>query len=152
MSRLRTGIANRDKISRDQQDPAACWGWLDPGAVLPAGCHIPFPRSQLGRPHALLGASDDVSDAKSSQGILLLPLISQGRGAEVQDEEEAVQQTPSPEQLEVLIMLSCQKTWGSREKKAPKRQNTVNPNAEVHSTKRVKKLLRWKSYLPPCTA
>lgn len=92
-----------------------------PGQCFLQGWHIPFARAQLGRPHALLSASNDVSDTKSSQGILLLPLISQGRGAEVQDEEEAVQQAPSPEQLEVLIMLSCQKSWGRGEKKSTKK-------------------------------
>lgn len=73
------------------------------------GPNLPFSRSQLGRAHSLFGSSNDIADAKGSQGVFLLSLISQGCGAEVQDEKQAVQQAPSTEQLEVLVVLTSRK-------------------------------------------
>lgn len=70
-----------------------------------AGRHTPFARPQFGRAHSLLCTRKDVSDAKGSQWVLLFPLVSQGCGAEVQYEEEAIKQAPGAQQLEVLEVL-----------------------------------------------
>lgn len=59
--------------------------------VFRSWCCAPFPRSQFGWPCSFLASGCDVSDSESSERILVLSLVSQGGGAEVQDQVQAVQ-------------------------------------------------------------
>ena len=77
-----------------------------------ASCqHVPFARAQFGRACAFLGACGDVSHTQGGQGVLLLALVGQGGGAQVEDQVQAVQQAPGPQQLEVLVVLRPDTEW-----------------------------------------
>lgn len=71
--------------------------------------HLPFPWAKFRRSCSVLGSGGNVSDPQRCQGIFLLPFISQGGGAQVQYQIQAVQKAPGSQELKVLIMLSKHK-------------------------------------------
>lgn len=87
-----------------------------------ADTYIPFARPQFGRAYSLLGTRKDVSDSEGSQRVFLFPLVGQGCGTEAQYEEEAVEQTPGAQQLEVLEVLWRKDKSGHQQRVTPDRQ------------------------------
>lgn len=96
--------------------------------------HIPFARPQFGRAYSLLCTRKDVSDSEGSQWVLLFPLVSQGCGAEVQYEEEAIEQAPGAQQLEVLEVLLRKDKTRHQQGKPHQTEGTCTPNASYLTT------------------
>ena len=66
---------------------------------------LPFAWAKFRRACPVFGASCNVTHAQGSKWILLLALVSQGGGTQIEDQIQAVQQAPRPQQLKVLIVL-----------------------------------------------